>query len=652
MHQIRKAALFMSVIAAIIMSVSISSADYQFDDVDGPSGISSQWVVLNDWYETVGGSHSLPIQISADLLTSQMRIDVVNGNTNTTVSDRNLHALFLVLRDGEGEFDMSVHSQMIDFDVSTPALGLNTIVNEGLTPYTDTISPEQSNSKSSAWKNYTFNISRQNDRNKYDTVIQSFTFQQEPGTLPSQSITRPIIISNVYSGTAQSSQAPLIVRMTLRDSSGANGNIIAYDRSTWDMTQSKVTGGNQWVMIPVDDLNSIGNSRIERWLTTEIANNTSYRYAVRYPDSTGGTVPPNLWKFDMFIPQGTVNIPQQLLLASESNIAPGLVTVYSRAYNVNEANKTPIHVFAVGNSSYGDYDLRLNHRIIYGQRLGETYQYPAEEGRFNAFEVTAFKPLLASTTFNDDVARVTRSAGTIEIPSTSIFSASSIKREIIAGDVLQYFTVDQNIPSTVRNSNSEGMLPLHITFNIPVTKVSDSTGWNEMLRTWRNTGRIEDMFARNYDLYLRSGENNVWNLTQELRDKGYYNELVKVFLDEERGKLTTDNTSGVLTVSFMVMLLDGTRDGKRPELSIVPDNSVVQQNNYIVIRDGIADNRWNMTFFVAPASWQDNPNHGNTGTTNGDQGVSGGSGGGGCHAFGITLMMAAVIFTAKRRSSR
>ena len=658
LYTLRKAAFLFCVIAVMVFSAGICSADYQFDDLPGPSGVSSQWMVINDTNDTFGASYSEPVNISADLLTSGTAVlNVLSGNSVNTVSDRNLQTFFLVLSEGQGEFDMGMRSQAIDFDVSTPNLGVNTIVNENMTPYIDTKQPDQSNNDTSEWKNYHFQIARQNDRNKYDTVIQSFMFQQNPSNSPSQAITRPMVISNVYSGTAADGQAPLVVRMALRDSTGPSGNIIAYDRSTWTMNQSKTTGGNQWVFIPVEDLNT-DNTRIEYYLTTEIANNTSYRYAARYPDSTGGTVPPSAWKFDIFRPQGTTNIPREFLLASESNIAPGLVTVYNRRYNVNEQNKTPIHLFPVDTPNYGDYDLSLNHRIIYGKTLGETYRYPAQEGQFNLFEVTAFQPRLASTNFYSTVSAVTNGAATVAVPTTTIFSASSISRNVIADDVIQYFTVNQNIPSSVRGDDREGILPLHITFNIPVTLIGDNAWWNEMLKVWRNTGRIEDMFANKYDLYLRAGDNNVWNLTQELNAKGYYNELVKVFLDEDRGRLTQDNYSGLLTISFIVMLMDGTRDGVRPELSIVPDNSVAQQNNYIVIRDGTLDNKWNMTFFVAPSGWQDNYANSNTNTNpdididdeTGEQGIGGSSGGGGgCSSIACILALSLIAMIRARR---
>ena len=638
------------------MPAGICSADYQFDDLDGPSGKGSQWVVINDTGDTFGASYSEAMRISSDLLTAGTAIlNVVNGKP-LSVSDRNMQTFFFVLTEGEGSFDVSVKSQTLDYDTSAPLPGMDTIVMENATPYINSREADQSGSTSAEWRNYHFHLARQTNRNIYDTVLQSFYVQQNPADLPSQKITRPMVISNVYKGSAADGQAPLILRMSLRDSALADGNIIAYDRVSWTMNQSKTVDNQQWVFVPVDDLNT-DNTRIEYYLTTEIANNTAYRYAARYYDSTGGTEIPSRWKFDIFRSQGTTNIPREFSLAAGSNIAPGLVTVYNRRYNINEQNKTPIHLFPVDSdgSNVGDYGLTLNHKILFGKRLGETYRYTAQEGRFNLFEVTAFEPRTASTTFYNEVSNVTNGPGTVKVPTTTIFSASSIKREVIADDVIQYFTVDQSIPSGVRGEGTEGILPLHITFNIPVTLVNDNAWWNEMLKVWRSTGRIEDMFANKYDLFLRAGENNVWNLTQELKQKGYYNELVKVFLDEERGRLTQDNYSGLLTVSFIVMLMDGTRDGLRPELSVVADNSVSQQNNYIIVRDGTLDNRWNMTFFIAPAGWQDNPTTPNTNTNtnsntnSGAEGVSGSSGGGGCSGLGIAGVIAAALILIRAR---
>ena len=655
MKQLRLAAGLLAMIAVFFLSAQPSRADYQFDDIEGPSGISSQWVIINDETDTFGATHTEALRISADLLTpGTAAINVINGSPST-VSDRNLQTFFLVVAEGEGDFDMNLRSQTVDFDVSTPQSVLDTTVNENESPYIGTMQAEQSGNDSSAWKNYHFRIARNNDtRNAYDTVIQSFYFQQNATGLPSSGIPRSMVISNVHLGTAADASSPLIVRTTLRDSSGtnaSNGNIIAYDRTRWIMNNNATTDNPQWVFIPVDNLDT-DNASIPRHLTTEVANNSAYRYAVTYSTGTGATEPPLKWKFDMFRPQGSTNIPAEITLNTESNIAPGLVTVYHRNYNVNEQNKIPLRVFGVDTSDRGHYALTLNHRIIYGKPYGSTYTYPSREGRFNLYEITAFqfKPASMKSAFFDRVARITKSPGSVGFPSSMSFSTTSVTRDTPEADVIAYFTVNQTASTPA--GKTEGIMPLHITFNIPVTLVQGNTWWNEMLQEWHSSGRIEAKFAEKYNLYLRSSNGRLLNLTQELEDKSVYDSAVKVFYDDERGVVTRDNVSGVLTVSLMAMMMNGTRDGERPELSIVSDDSNLQQNNYIVIRDGVSDSKWNMSFLIAPAGWYDNPNRqvvNNNNNNAGNNNSTGSSGGGGCGVLAVIPALLVLIPAMRKK---
>ena len=172
------------------------------------------------------------------------------------------------------------------------------------------------------------------------------------------------------------------------------------------------------------------------------------------------------------------------------------------------------------------------------------------------------------------------------------------------------------------------------------------------------------MFADYFNLFLMAesstGTGNIWNLTQELQNKGVYEQQVKVFLDTERGRVTSDSYRGVLTVSFIVMLMDGTRDGSRPELSIVPDvsntvSAAYSPNaDYIVIRDGKTDNKWNMTFFIAPRDYVVNPDTTKIPVSSddvpaiADTGSSGG--GGGCSAgWGLFAMAVMILRKLDRR---
>lgn len=660
-----------SVAAGVILILAVllcscANADYQFDDLQGPSGVSYQWMILNNASNTFGASHEFAIDVSGDVLTTGgALLEVLNGDSVSAIDDRSLHTFYIVAVDGHAEFDMNFRSPSLVFiqDVATPNLQAMTNVTENAVPYIDT---KTANGKPSGdyddlWRQYKFQIDRNRDTGNYDTVAQYFYFQQNPNTLPSQGIPRPMIIANVSPYSAQ--EEPLELRMTLRDTSNNDGNITAYDRDTWYLNESKTTGGLQWVFVPVDNLNT-DNTRINYYLTTEVVNHTSYRYAAYdgQVSTANSRVYPYSWRFDLPRFQGANDIVRDFQLARESNIAPGLVSVYRRAYNVNEENKRPLRLFPVDDpSTSGIYDLRLNHRIIYGKRLGETYKYSSTDGaKFNLFEITAYQPRPNSMNFYDNVALITGSSRTVS-PATSNLTASSVSHtqtSQIPNEAIQYFTVNHTIPGTLRSSSTEGILPLHITINIPVTQINDRDWWNDMLTEWRNSGSIGEMFADKFEIYLlteTNGTANPWNLSQELMNKGIYSDQIKVFFDEERGRITQDNDRGLITVSFIVMLMNGTRDGVRPELSIVSDNSVTQDKDYIVIRDGNDDNKWKMTFFIAPSGYTVNPDPLPDIPASDDKSSksSGSSGGGGCnYGHGIMALSVIAMMMINRKKER
>lgn len=659
----KTAGVLIIMLAVMFLSGGVSFADYEFDDLVG-NGIGTQWMIINEAGDTFGNTYGEAIDVSGDLLTNNEAIlNALNGKSASTITDRSVQTLFLVLVNGNGEFTMNFTSPNMSFDATTPNLSVSTMNNINSTPYiaqkTAMGQPTGKSYYDATWRKYNFTLGRNSGRSTYDTAAQLFYFQQVPGRTPSQGIPKPMVISNVSSTTASST--PLILRMTLRDST--NGNIIAYDHTTWSVIDDKTTEGNQWVFVPVEDLN-LGNSRVYQYLTTEVANHTSYRYAAAPYDSYRGPDYPDYWKFDISRLQGNTELPHEFSLAPASNIAPGLVTVYKRPYDVNESSKIPLRVFGIDTPETGRFNLRLNHRVIFGQRLGDTYREAAQQGRFNLFEITAYRPGPLNMNFYEKIASVTNARGTVSVPTTSIFTGSSVNNdysENIPADAVQYFTVNQTIPSGFRTGTNEGMLPLHITFNIPVTLVRDRAWWDSMVEEWRRSGRIEDSFADKYHIYLLTeteGRNNPWNLTQELQEKGVYNDQIKVFFDEERGGLTTDNDSGLITVSFIAMLMNGTRDGVRPELSIVSDESIEQTNNYIIIRDGSNDTKWKMTFFIAPANYVTNPSRTEIDNNNNNKPAnleSSGSSGGGCDVIGgaLCIMVSlSVLFAFKKRERR
>ena len=211
-----------------------------------------------------------------------------------------------------------------------------------------------------------------------------------------------------------------------------------------------------------------------------------------------------------------------------------------------------------------------------------------------------------------------------------------VRNAYVAGDVIASFAVDSSIPGSARREGAEGLLPLHITFNLPRKHLLVAPKWEGLLDQWHETGDIKSEFARNFSLYLRSGEDNHLNLIQELEKQGYYDKLVKVFLDEERG---------VITVSFIAMLMDGTGGGSRPALRIVSDRTPTTENDFLVLRDGTSDNRWNLTFYAAPADYKENP------STPGTGGSEKSGGGGGCDSLGLGMLglLATALLVRKGR---
>ena len=662
MKVFRKAACLFTLLAVVSVFPGVSCADYKFDDLLG-NGFTSQWVVIDGNSGTFGGKYDEAIQVSTDVLRNNDDFSVVrvlNGHSETEIEDRELHVLFLVLADGMGRFYMDMKGEDMDFDISTPNPGFSTIGTQTHQTYTNAIQPEGPvDGLDGTWRRFAFTLQR-SQRQTYDSVVQHFTFHQNPRIDSSQTVTRPVIISNVAKATA--SDVPLILRMTLRDGSARNSNVVAYDYAEWDMRSNKTAGKNHWVFVPVNDDLLIDNSRINYYLTTEVTNHTSIRYAATTYDAYGDYTYPDYWKFDLDRSQGTTYVDSEIQLAPLSHVAPGLVSVYKRKYNINEQNKRPLILYPIDSYETGSYELRLDHRVILGKRLGE-YKEPAREGNFNSFEIMAFQPKVASNTFYDQLKEITKATGEVRAPTTSLFSASSVERnEMMPSTVLQHLTVDQSIPGNLRTNNNEGMLPLHITFNIPVTLIDDRNWLNDVIARARSGERLEDTFAEKYHLYLMAetdGQENIWNLTQELDRKDQYNKQIKVFFDGERGRSGTDNDKGVITVSLIAMLMDGTRDGVRPELSIVEDHSITTDNEYIIIRDGNKDDKWRMTFFVAPAGYKDNANAGASSSEEVRPTKLGSSGGGGCisvrsEELGVrsVLVLLALCFLAFARGGK
>ena len=214
----KTAGVLILVLAVIFISCSLGYAGYEFDDLMG-NAYTTQWMIINRSGGTYGGKYDEPLVVSSDLLgwgSENAVVNVLNGYSDDGISDHELHVLFILLSQGLGEFLMNYKAEDLDFDVSTPNLDLSTIYETESTPYVDYKTAKgqpEGDEYDASWRQYYFQIGRQVEgTNIYDTVVQSFNFHQNPRLATSQTIPRPIVISNVYPGTARN--MPLILRIS------------------------------------------------------------------------------------------------------------------------------------------------------------------------------------------------------------------------------------------------------------------------------------------------------------------------------------------------------------------------------------------------------------------------------------------------------
>jgi hypothetical protein len=212
------------------------------------------------------------------------------------------------------------------------------------------------------------------------------------------------------------------------------------------------------------------------------------------------------------------------------------------------------------------------------------------------------------------------------MPDTQDGVTLGVASASLASDVIAALNVDSRIPSRLK----EGLLPLHVTFNLPRSNQIVNRRWDALLEEWRGTGDIRDLFADLFSVYLRNGGGKNLDLIEWLRqqDRNAYDRTVKVFLDEERE---------VLTVSFIVMLMDG---GGASAVRVVEDETVATASSYIVARDGSANGKWDLQIFAAPAAYVPT-----------DRG-SGDGGGGGCAAAGRGVFLLLLFSLILRKAMK
>lgn len=603
-----------------------AKTDYRFDDVQ-PHGVGAQWIVLTDKGGAIGDVATVPIRTAANFLNKRDHVYLLNqAALNGKEAGNGIDAVFLVIPEREASITLSLN-RMPPYPASGDH-GQDLFIDFGAydvkkTKKKDLALPDASSTDVGSGKSWEFAFrKKEGGAARFGTARGYMVFHQSSSSAPTQTLQLPIVVANVRSDTAEGN--PLVFGAALRDgSSGAEGgNIVAYDRFTWDVTADmRVRSSASWVLVPVKTL-PVSSNKVDYTLVTDITNYCGIRYALQRYD--GRPLTPIRWAMDL--PGDVKDVDSNLVLDELSHIPPGLVTTYVQPFDVTSPLKTGVFKMYPVPQYYRAIpfrDLDLAYNTVYGQELGK------ESG--TGYEVMGFSLLPADIDFLKKLASATGVKKAEMVGVDDKVLGGAVSADYVGGDVIGAVSIASKIPDRFPSSGDvRGVLPLHITFNLPRSDRAVSQVWDELLAEWKRTGDIQNSFAKRFALYMRDTKDKNLDLTQWLRGKGVFDRVAKVFLDESRD---------CLTVSFIVMLMDGSGT----DLVMVKDRSMLSDNSYLVIRDGSKNRVWDMGFFVAPIHYA--PSDMSTG----------GGGGGGCNGgssaplFSLVALLSAFLVAPRGR---
>ena len=517
-----------------------------------------------------------------------------------------------------GELTQNVLVEHDGFNCESKQVNIKPVILSGDVKSTDIKSPDVVTSQ--RWNlKFTKKVGADSS---FETMRGNIIFQQGSASTPVQTLQIPLVIANVCNDTAQ--KKPLLFRMIFRDqSSGSksdNGNIAAYSTFNWDVTGNyTVENNSDWVLT---------SAKTAFLLETRITNYSGVRYALQRYDRT----PLVNARWAMDIGDAERDVTPGLILDELSHIPPGLVTIYNQAFNMSAGAKNVIfQLYPVpqGSSAKVFRDLSfVCGNIIKAAELGTESSAAAT--------VSAFRLIEGSDDFLKRIAAEMRVPKFAMPAADGKLSGKIISGDFSGGDIISSVVVGAKVPDSMPVSgDTRGLLPIQVTFNMPKSNPAVAKKWDELQMEWRRSGNIKDLFSQYFTVNMRNAKWNNSDLFKWLKSNKTYEKNVKVFMDEQRG---------LITVSFLAMLMDI----DPTQLALVNDKSSTSDYNHLIIGDGEKNGMWNMTFYTVPVS-------GSGGSSSTDPAVvptTAGSSGGGCNAgfqgVSAALMGLALLLLKKR----
>ena len=624
---------------------------YQLRDVsgerDGHTIAGSQWFATvregrwidNAWgiyRDTHGGeAPTVPMVTSADLISDFKGVYLEDPQHNASYGDDvsfdAVESVYLVLKEGRGDLKVLFGNDYAHHSPYGPQNAMEDLL-LAIPGYTTRATPGRPQLVSGgSWLDTALSFQSESPQS-YGSSMGYLTFRQSAEfdtgfTGYRESIKIPLVVANVHDGSASDSGNELIFDMAVVYS----GDVVTRSKFRWGADRDLTRDIGTFFMI-----RPYGAAAPGYTLETRITNRTGTRYRAQRYDTLGsagyGDLLPKHWLYDL-TPDLYGSLPESFLLDAQSQIAPGLVTVYENALDMTHSSSESFRLYPYRGSEAAS-NLRLTYRRVGGMA---SYNSVSAAGTPPAWTATGFNMTFADIAANgtntaDEIAAFT--GGKPVMPPTG-YNFTGAEYKYVKADAFNSFTISADAPAGFPASDDIALLPVHIRMRISRSEALLAGIWDNL----SNADSVVSTFANTCAVWIRSdytAERDM-NLFTTLRNRGSSVE-----------KCAQAFTYGdYLYLDFIVLIADAVSQntGKTAFCQVVEDDGVP----YILIGDGNVDGKWNLTFYVAAAGSNPGTDPGETPNPGTD---SSGGDGGGCTAFspavfaGIALLILLFILRA------
>jgi hypothetical protein len=568
---------------------------------------------------------------SADLLYDFSSVYLDDPQHNTTMGDDvsfdPIESVYLVIKEGRGDLKLDFGNDYANHNPYSP--GAQDVMEDVLLSvpdYTTRVTPGSPQLVASGDWLSTEMLFQADSPQSYGSSLGYLTFRQSASFDSGfegfrESIKIPLIVANVFDGTAAEPGSELYFDMTVMDGS----EVVTRRKFRWGADENVTHDFGTFFMI-----RPAGSAAPTYSLLTKITNRTGTRYrAQRYDAITSADrdAPPSYWAYDL-TPDLYGSLSASFQLDPQSQVAPGLVTVYDSSMDVTYGSSESFRFYPYQGSA-APSDLRLTYRKVggmtpYGAPISSSGNPTTPPWSVTGFAMTFVDVIRDSENTEEEIAQY---VGGKPVMPPAGYAFSGVTDSYIKADAFNALVVSTDVSSVLPVSNDVdvAVLPIHVRLRLSRREAPLVDRWNDIV----DADSVVDAFASLCTVWVRSpnaGEQDM-NLFTTLRNRGYSVEkCIQAFTHED-----------FLYLDFVVLLADAVSQnaGKTAFCQVVEDDKVP----YILIGDGKKDGGLNLSLYAARAGDSSVPDP-TPGPNNPSPGSSGG--GGGCQgpgAWGLMLSL-------------